>query len=41
MTDTQHLLTDVQMQQFIRDGYIQVKADFAAPLHQHIYDGVE
>jgi len=41
MTDIQHLLTDAQIQQFIRDGYIQVKTDFATPVHQHIYDGVE
>ncbi len=41
MTDAQHLLTDTQMQQFIRDGYIQVKADFATPVHQHIYDSIE
>ncbi|MFT5376677.1 MAG: hypothetical protein ACI906_003515 [Candidatus Latescibacterota bacterium] len=41
MTDAQHLLTDVQIQQFIRDGYIQVKADFVTPVHQHIYDSIE
>lgn len=41
MTDAQHLLTDTQIQQFIRDGYIQVKVDFATPVHQHIYDNVE
>ncbi len=41
MADRQHLLDDAQMQQFIRDGYVQVKADFVAPLHQQIYDQLE
>lgn len=41
MTDPKSLLGDAQMQQFIRDGYVQVKADFAQPVHQLIYDDLE
>jgi len=41
MTDPKHLLDDAQMQRFIRDGYIQVKADFAQPVHQQVYDALE
>ncbi|MDA0840696.1 MAG: HEAT repeat domain-containing protein [Planctomycetota bacterium] len=35
------LLTDDQIQSFILDGYIQVEADFAKPVHQNIYDKIE
>ena len=41
MTDPKSLLSDAQIQQFIRDGYVQVKADFAQPVHQLIYDALE
>ena len=41
MTDTQHLLTDSQVHRFISDGYILIHTDFAAPLHQQIYDSLE
>ena len=41
MTDPKHLLNDAQIQQFIRDGYLQVNAEFIQPVHQRIYDGLE
>ena len=41
MTDTQHLLTDEEIQSFITDGYIQIHTDFAEPLHQRIYDSLD
>ncbi|MEE3260127.1 MAG: HEAT repeat domain-containing protein [Candidatus Latescibacterota bacterium] len=41
MTNTQHLLTDAQVQSFITDGYLLIHTDFATPLHQHIYDALE
>ena len=41
MTETQHLLTDSQVQRFITDGYILIHTDFATPLHQQIYDSLE
>ena len=41
MTNSQHLLTDAQVQSFITDGYLLIYPDFATPLHQHIYDAVE
>ncbi len=36
-----YLLSDSQMQQFIIDGYILVRADFSEPVHQTIYDQLE
>jgi len=41
MTDNQHLLTDVQIQRFIIDGYILVHTNFDEPVHRQIYDTVE
>lgn len=41
MTDPKYLLGDSQVQQFIRDGYIQLEAGFAQPVHQNIYDALE
>jgi len=35
------LLSDAQMQQFIREGYVLVEADFPVPLHQDIYQRLE
>ena len=41
MTDPKYLLGDSQVQQFIRDGYIQLEAGFGQPVHQNIYDALE
>lgn len=35
------LLNDAQMQQFIREGYLTVQADFPVPLHQDLYQRIE
>ena len=36
-----NLLNDVQMQQFITDGYITVRADYPPKFHQDIYQQIE
>ena len=36
-----NLLDDVQMQQFITDGYITVRADYPPEFHQDIYQQIE
>ncbi len=35
------LLSDAQMYQFIREGYVTVEAEFPVPLHQDIYQRIE
>lgn len=35
------LLNDAQMAQFIREGYLNVQADFPVPLNQEIYQRIE
>ena len=34
------LLNDAQMAQFIREGYLNVQADFPVPLNQEIYQRI-
>ena len=41
MTDNAFLLDDAQMQQFITDGYITVRADYPPEFHQAIYQQIE
>ncbi|HZO88463.1 MAG TPA: HEAT repeat domain-containing protein [Chthonomonadaceae bacterium] len=41
MANDLELLTDAQMQQFIREGYLLIQADFARPVHQEIYEQLE
>ncbi len=41
MADAEYLLSDEEIQRFIVDGYILVRADFSFPLHQHIYQRLE
>lgn len=35
------LLSDKEIRQFIRDGFILVRADFAEPIHRQIYEQLE
>ena len=35
------LLTDEQIQHFIVEGYIQIKADFDEPVHEGIHAKIE
>ena len=41
MTDNTFLLNDPQIQQFITDGYITVRADYPPEFHQDIYQQIE
>ncbi len=41
MADADYLLSDEEVQRFIVEGYVLVRADFAAPLHQTIYQKLE
>ena len=41
MADNTFLLNDAQMQQFITDGYITIRADYSSEFHQDIYQQIE
>lgn len=41
MTDMEYLLSDEEVQHFIVEGYALVQTDFAAPVHQTIYQKLE
>lgn len=41
MTAKPQLLTDGQLQRFIRDGYLLVQADYPDPIHRDIYQRLE
>ena len=41
MTDAEYLLNDEEVQRFISQGYMLVRADFAAPVHQTVRDRLE
>ncbi|MDA0709876.1 MAG: HEAT repeat domain-containing protein [bacterium] len=41
MADPMTLLSDDQIQQFIADGYLAVRADFPDPFHREVYQKIE